>query len=208
MTVVFDELTHTYRNEAGELFPSVTQLVAPLGDDYDEPDEMMESVLDYATERGITMHAYLAHRLAGGDEDDFELPSAYLSYADAVEKFLAEHSIDPLLIEYPLGGDGFAGTPDLVCIFDGTEAILDYKFVSSVSKSKVGAQLAGYACLCRSNGIHPEALFAVQFLRDGTYRLYPIGEQAARNAFELCRAVYETKNRKHPRGRIFEEDEQ
>ncbi len=206
MPVTFDELTHTYRDEDGNILPSVTQLVAPLGDDYDEPDDLLEGVLDAAADRGTTMHAYLAHRLAGGAAEDFELPSDYLPYTDAVELFLSEHSITPLLIETPLGKAGFAGTPDLVCIFDGREAILDYKFVSAVAKSKVGAQLAGYQEVCEANEIYPEALFAVQFLKDGIYRLYPVGTQAARSAFSLCLELYEIKTRKHPRGRIYEGD--
>jgi hypothetical protein len=205
MNVTFDEKTHTYTAEDGKVLPSVTQLVAPLGDDYDEPDDLMEGILDAAIDRGVTMHAYLAHRLSGGDEDDFELPAEYLPYADSVEKFLAEHEIEPLLIEQPLGATVFAGTPDLVCLFDGVEAILDYKFDSSVAKSKVGAQLAGYQLLCTCNGVFPEALYAVQFTRSG-YRLYPVGMAEAHTAFSHCLFLYEMKNRKHPRGRIFEGD--
>lgn len=205
MTVTFDEKTHTYTAQDGTVLPSVTQLVAPLGKDYDEPDDALEGILDAAIDRGITMHAYLAHRLDGGDEDDFELPEMYQDYADSVEKFLAEHEIVPLLIERPLGASGFAGTPDLVAIFDGTEAILDYKFVSSVAKSKVGAQLAGYQTLCAEHGIFPEKLYAVQFTRNG-YSLYPIGITEAHTAFRLCRMLYEIKTQKHPRGRIFEGD--
>ena len=200
MTVLFDESTHTYTVD-GAVVPSVTQLCAPLGQDYDEPTDLMESVLDFATDRGVTLHAYIAHRLMGGSREDFEVPDIYAPWQDAVELFLAEHTIVPLLIETPLGGDGFAGTPDLVCEIDGEFAIVDYKFVSQIAKTKVGAQLHGYKVLCAINGIFPEKLYAVQFLSSGDYRLYPIG-LAGEIDFTLCRRLYEAKHRRHSRGRI------
>lgn len=200
--VTFDEAKHAYTVD-GKAVPSVTQLVAPLGADYDEPeDDMLALTVEAAADRGTTMHAYLAHRLTGGAPEDFELPDAYAPYADSVELFLAEHRIDPYLIEQPLGTEGFAGTPDLVADFDGTLAILDYKFVSQIAKSKVSAQLGGYFTLCGDNALYPESLFAVQFLPDGTYRLYPADVGQALASFHVCKTLYEIKTKKHPRGRI------
>lgn len=199
----YDAETHTY-TVLGHVVPSVTQLVAPLGEDYDEPDDLTEGVIDAATERGTIMHAYIAHRLTGGAPEDFELPDAYSEYADAVERFLAEHDITPMLIETPLYSIEYAGTPDLICEFDGVLSILDWKFVSQIAKSKVGAQLGGYRMLCELNKIFPEKLIAVQFTR-GSYRLYPAAPDAALQAFFDVRRVYALKTAKHPRGRIFEE---
>lgn len=201
MSLDFDLQTHQYRID-GIPVPSVTQLVSPLGDDFDEPESDLELTFEAAADRGVTMHAYIAHRLTGGDSEDFELPSEYLPYSDAVELFLSEHAISPFLIETALPGSGYAGTPDLVAEFDGITSILDYKFVSTVSKSKVGGQLGGYLDLCEQNSIFPDALYAVQFLRDGTYRLYPVDVGAARAAFTVCQTLYEIKTKKHPRGRI------
>ena len=202
MNLEYDPETHRYLVD-GKVVPSVTQLVAPLGADLDEPDDMLEGALDAATDRGTTMHAYIQHRLLGGDPEDFELPSMYLPYADAVELFLAEHTIVPIAIESPMAVQDFAGTPDLACVFDGRDAILDWKFVSQIAKSKVGAQLGGYNVLCFANGIFPEKLYAVQFLKTGEYRLYPVDEVYAGAAFSTCRDVYRLKTATHPRGRIF-----
>lgn len=199
--IEFDEAKHQYRID-GVAVPSVTQLVAPLGDDFDDMDTEMELAVEAAADRGVTMHAYIAHRLNGSDSEDFELPSAYLPYAEAVELFLAEHHILPLLVETALPGPGFAGTPDLVCELDGVTAVVDYKFVSVIAKSKVGAQLGGYMALCEENGLFPEALYAVQFLSDGTYRLYPADVGAVAVSFHTCRFLYELKTKAHPRGRI------
>ena len=201
MMVEFFPETHKYLVDGVEV-PSVTQLVAPLGEDFDEPDDLVELAVEAAADRGVTMHAYIAHRLTGGDPEDFELPDAYAPYADAVELFLSEHRIIPHLIETPLPGVGFAGTPDLVCEFDGNDAILDYKFVSTLAKSRVGAQLAGYLSLCVTNGIYPELLYAVQFLRTGDYRLYPVGVNNSEEAFGACLELYKLKRKKHPRGAI------
>lgn len=200
MIVTFDEATHTYTVD-GETVPSVTQLVAPLGSPMDEMDAMMEGALENAAERGTTMHAYIAHRLQGGIEEDFELPADYADYVDAVELFLSEHTIEPLLVEQPLGGDGYAGTPDLVCIFDGEPTILDYKFVSTVAKSKVGAQLRGYMELCNHNDIYPEKLKAVQFMR-GDYRIYDVDTETTLLSWATCQTLHLIKTKKHPRGRI------
>ncbi len=199
--LTFDEATHQYHID-GIPVPSVTQLVAPLGDALDDLDPDLELTMEAAAERGVTMHAYPAHRLLGNAPEDFELPVDYQPYAEAVEQFLLEHRITPLLIETALAGDGFAGTPDLVCEFDGPLAILDYKFVSQVAKSKVGAQLGGYKRLCEHNGVYADKLYAVQFLADGTYRLYPTDPTAAEVAFNVCRTLYDIKTKKHPRGRI------
>ena len=105
--LTFDEATHQYAID-GVAVPSVTQLVAPLGDGFDDMDAEMELTVEAAADRGVTMHAYIAHRLGGGVMEDFELPSQYLPYADAVELFLSEHSITPMLIETAMAGDGYA----------------------------------------------------------------------------------------------------
>ena len=201
MTIEFNEEKHQYLVD-GVPVPSVTQLVAPLGADMDEPDDLLDMALDAATDRGVTMHAYIAHRLQGLPAEDFDLPGIYEPYACGVELLLAEHTVTPLSVETPMPGNGYAGTPDLVCEFDGVTAILDWKFVSTVAKSKVGAQLAGYMELCETNGIFPDRLYAVQFTRDGDYRLYPADPDTNMLAFKVCQHLHTIKTRRHPRGRI------
>lgn len=203
MDVTFDAEKHQYEID-GKKVPSVTQLVAPLGNPMDDLSDFEEITLDAAAERGTTMHAYLEFRLSGGEREDFELPSDYEDYADSVEQFLAEHDIFAFSIEKKLGGfyNGvwYAGTPDLVCEFDGMLSILDYKFVSSLSKTKVGAQLHGYRLLCEYNGLFPGDMYAVHFTRDG-YALYKVGNETL-EAFLTCLQLEQHKKMKHPRGGI------
>jgi hypothetical protein len=138
--VVFDEARHAYEVDGKEL-PSVTQLVAVLGDDGD----IDEDILERAADRGTTCHAIIAMALQGEDYRG-EYPAMYQPWVDSIEAFLHEHNIVPLMIETPLGNTtlGYAGTPDLVCEFDGATALLDYKCVSQVNKTKVKAQLNAY----------------------------------------------------------------
>lgn len=202
--MTFDPETHTYRVD-GEIVPSVTQLTAIFGPPPPEEGDDLELTVEAAADRGSTLHAYLQHRLEGGEPEDFELPDVCCPYADAVELFLSEHRLEPMLVETPLWGEArgvrFAGTPDLVGEFDGRLSILDWKFVSQVQKTKVGAQLSGYWELCGANGIFPEALYCVQFLQNGTYRLYPSGMTA--DDLFLCLDVYRSARKKHPRGAIL-----
>ncbi|MBQ9458306.1 MAG: hypothetical protein IJU66_00050 [Oscillospiraceae bacterium] len=202
MKIEFDAEKHQYYVDENPV-PSVTQICAPLGADYDEPDDdMLELTVEAAADRGATMHAYIEYRLSGGEPEDFELPSQYQGYADAVELFLAEHTITPYGIEQPIACEYYAGTPDLTCEFDGFDSILDWKFVSQIAKSKVAGQLGGYLDLCEYNDYFPSRLYAVQFLKDGTYRLYPVDFRFATQAFGACHDLYGMKCKKHPRGRI------
>lgn len=202
--LTFDPQTHTYRVN-GETVPSVTQLASIFGTPPPEEGNDLELTIEAAADRGTALHAYLEHRLGGGDPDDFELPDVCRPYADAVELFLSEHRLTPMLVETPLWGEVqnvcFAGTPDLVGEFDGQLSVLDWKFVSQLQKTKVGAQLSGYWELCAANDVFPEALYCVQFLPDGTYRLYPAGMRA--DDFHLCLEVFRAARKKHPRGAIL-----
>lgn len=176
--------THTYWLD-GKQIPSVTQLVSVYGPDM-EADEI-EAQIAPATERGTVMHDYLHHRLTGEDADEIvEVPDIYADYIDGVELFLAEHSLEPVALETPMFSDAplpFAGTPDFVGIFDGTPAILDWKFVSSLVKPKVAAQLGAYGILSyQFLDFDAEALAAVQFL-PGSYRLYLSDRETGMNCF-------------------------
>ena len=201
--LAFDAETHTYRLD-GELLPSVTQLTGIYGPIAVQEGDPMELTVEAAADRGSVLHGYIEHRLNGGGREGYELPDSYAAYADGVDLFLAEHELDPMLVEAPLHGElecvRFAGTPDFVGLFDCVLCILDWKFVAQVQKTKVGAQLNGYLSLCLCNDIFPDALYCVQFLPDGTYRLYPAGTLA--DSFSLCLSVYREIHKKHPRGGI------
>lgn len=208
--LLFYPETHTY-TLGGKEIPSVTQLVEIYSTAKVEEDSDLELTFESAAERGTLLHGYLEHRLAGGEVEDYEIPGAYSGYIEAIELFLSEHELEPMLIETPMYSDAmrnifgepmpFAGKPDYIGTLDGDLTVADWKFVSQIQKTKVGAQLCGYNALCENNEIYPEKLYCVQFLPSGEYRLYPVVDKS-RDTFMLCLIVHQEKNIKHPRGGI------
>lgn len=196
--IVFDSEKHEYTVD-GNLVPCVSDIIAVYGKDIDEGDDL-ELLMDAAAERGTTCHYILASYLQG--DVDVEYPSAYEPYVEAIRLFLHEHTIEPLSIETPVYCEkyGYAGTPDLLCMFDGALTVIDYKFVSQLTKTKVKAQLNAYGIAYEEQGIYPDELKAVQFLKDGTYHIYPVayGDEE----LEAAVRVMKFKNKKHKRGEI------
>jgi hypothetical protein len=195
--LIFYEDTHTYELD-GKKIPSISEIIKPLGDDVDDAD--LENAFEIAAERGVTCHAILAQLLTGNT--DIEYPSVYGVYIDAIRLFISEHEIIPMAIETPIHGiqTSVAGTPDLLCMFDGVLSILDYKFVSQIAKTKVKAQLNGYRIMFNEQGVFPDQLLAIHFKNDGLYRSYDVAIDD--EEIRLCIRLYELKNKKHTRGKI------
>ena len=196
--LLFHPESHSYTIEDRPV-PSVSEIIAPYGDDIPENSSQALAV-EAAAERGTVCHALLESFLKG--DADVEYPSSYTAYVQAIQLFLSEHDVLPAAVETPLYSArlGVAGTPDLLCEFDGTLALLDYKFVSQVAKTKVKAQLNAYRLMYEDNGVYVEALYAVQFLPDGAYRLYPV--KIDDTEFLTALELHRLKNKKHARGRI------
>lgn len=196
--ICFDSEKHEYTVD-GVVVPCVSDIIAVYGNDVDEGDDL-ELLMDAAAERGTVCHYLLSSYLQG--ERDVEYPSAYESYVEGIRLFLSEHDIEPLSIETPVYSKrhGYAGTPDLLCMFDGVLTLLDYKFVAQIAKTKVKAQLNAYCKAYEENGVYPDALAAVQFLKDGTYRIYPVayGDEE----IEVALKLWALKRKKHKRGEI------
>jgi hypothetical protein len=195
--LVFDAEQHKYFVDGVE-YPSVSEIIKPLGDDVDDTD--LELVFEAAAERGTLCHWVLEQLLNGVTE--FEYPSSYESYIDAIRLFVSEHEIIPIAIETPIYSltEKMAGTPDLLCYFDDVLTIVDYKFVSQIAKVKVKAQLNAYQKMYTEQGVYPDQLLAVQFLNDGGYRIYPV--KIDNTEIKLCLQIYDLKHKKHSRGKI------
>lgn len=194
--LTFDEANHKYFDGDVEL-PSVTSLVSILGGDM---DESLDDVIDAAADRGTTCHKVLELLLQG--ETDVEYPAMYEPYVDAIRLFLSEHEVIPIAIETPIHNTerGVAGTPDLICLYDGVLTITDWKFVSAICKPKVKAQINWYRDMYNENGVFPEQLIIVQFLNNGLYRLYPVA--ISDTEFLACYEIHKIKTRKYGKGKI------
>ena len=194
--LVFEPETHTYIVNDTPV-PCVSDVIAPYGE---EPDGELELAMESAAERGTVCHAVLEQYMQG--DYSAEYPSAYTGYVEGIRLFLSEHSIQPIAAEVPIYSDrlGVAGTPDLLCSFDGGLALLYYKFVSQISKTKVKAQLNAYRLIYEDYGVFVDGLYAVQFLPGGEYRLYPV--EISDTEIHVAMELYRLKKKKHPRGRI------
>jgi len=80
-------------------------------------------------------------------------------YLIGLKKLCTAHEIIPIDIEKPICFETLlvAGTPDLVCLFDGVKSVLDYKFVKKVQKSS-HLSTGGYRYLVNSIVKEPEEL--------------------------------------------------
>lgn len=194
--ILLDEATHTYTVD-GVVKDGVTGIASIYGDD---TDEGLDDVIERAADRGVTMHKVLELALSGEDYED-EYPAMYEPYVRSIEAFLAAHEIVPIAIETPIYSErlNVCGTPDLLCLFDGELALLDWKFVSTICKPKVKTQLNGYKEIYADNGVFIDKLVAVQFCKDKP-REYPVA--VGGDEWETAVLVHRIKHRKYGRGKI------
>lgn len=196
--ILFDAEKHEYTVN-GTAVPCVSDIIAVYGKEIEEGDDL-ELTMDAAAERGTVCHRILEMYLK--NDDRVEYPSVYEPYVEAIRLFLAEHTILPLAIETPVYNEryNYAGTPDLLCYFDGVLTLVDYKFVAQIAKTKVKAQLNAYCKAYEEQDVYPDQMIAVQFLRDGTYRIYPVKYDD--EELEIAVKLWNLKHKKHPRGMI------
>lgn len=194
--ISLDRDNHIYTVD-GIVKPGVTDLCAIYGDDV---DEWMEDAMDKAADRGVTMHSVLEMALNGEDYDG-EYQSSYAPWVRSIERFLAENIIIPVAIEEPIYSPRLdvCGTPDLLCWMGDALTLLDWKFVSSICKPKVKAQMNGYREILADNGVFIEQMIAVQFMPD---KPRPYTVEIGGDEWATALKVWEIKNRKYARGRI------
>jgi hypothetical protein len=191
-----EEPGHIYRVD-GVVVPGVTEMCGIYGDDV---DEYVEEKMERAADRGVTMHLVLEMALRGDDYDG-EYPAMYEDHVQCIERFLSEHEVVPLAIEEPIYSPRLcvAGTPDLLCIYDGVLALLDYKFVSAINKRKVRAQLTGYNEIYNDNGVFPEQMWAIHFTKERP-KPYPV--EFGGDEWATALKAWEINHRKYKRGII------
>ena len=196
--IEFNSEKHEYTVD-GEWVPCVSDIVSVYGKDVEEGDDL-ELRMDAAAERGTICHYILASYLQG--DRDVEYPSEYEPYVESINLFLSEHKLEPLAIETPVYSEkyGYAGTPDFLGHFDDVLTVLDWKFVRQLAKTKVKAQVNAYGAAYEEQNVWPDQLAAVQFLDDGTYRVYPVAYGV--DELEAAVQVWKYKHQRHKRGEI------
>lgn len=191
--ISFDEATHTYRDSAGLVIPSVTTILKPLYD-FSRIDK---EVLEAKAKLGTWVHK--ASELIDTFSLDWSsVPEACMKYLQAYEKWLDEmcpiitHS-ETLVFSAQYR---YAGTFDRVAIVNGKRYLIDIKTTAVISKA-VGVQLAAYQkALLEYKGIEVQGRAALQLKPDGTYRFVPFDKPSDFAVFVACKTLWNFEQEK------------
>lgn len=137
--------------------------------------EIPQYVLDYACERGSTVHKQTEILDKYGE---CEADEGVVSYIKAYIRFRGDyHIMEYEGIEKSLASSTmkYAGTLDRVGVIDGKRSIVDIKTSSTIQKTLAMIQLNGYKKLWDENNTDKpiEALYILHLKKDGTYKLIP-----------------------------------
>lgn len=159
MLVTFDHDKHEYRDEAGAIIPSVTQIIKSAGliDDRWANAEAME--------RGLIVHSACA-LYDDGELDESTVDDCAFPYLQAWKSFVAEVSPQTIFIEQRVshGTYRYAGTLDRTCKIGSKRYLIDIK--TGHMPAWASLQTAAYAnCL-----EHYHYRAGVELRADGTYR--------------------------------------
>lgn len=183
MSLEFNEATHQYA-WAGQLVPSVTQILKPMGDYGGIPP----AVLAKAAERGTAAH--LATELDdAGTLDPDSISDEIRPYLEAWRAFKRERGAVILESEkkvYSLT-HRYAGTLDRVlALDDGSEWMVDIK-TSKTIKAAAGPQTAAYHA---AYGLAHLRRAVVQLNNDGTYRFHEFTNGRDWVVFQACLLIH------------------
>ncbi len=159
--------------------PSVTRILAAmgLGPDY---DGVPTGVLERKRRLGQALHAAIQYDVEGTlDEASIhpDIAAPFAAYrAVRASGFRVERAeVELLDVEWRVIGhpDALGADPN------GAPALLDWKAVYSLDQDAVAYQLAAYRWLARRSGQGERVTYAIQFTRDGTYRVHRMDTRIA-----------------------------
>lgn len=141
----FDEQSHRYTNENGEILPGVTSILSMLSASF--YGRVDKSVLMHAADVGHAVHAAIEYAIA--DElDESSLDPEWIPYFEAWQLWRKDFKPIFKYSEKKLGCDLFCGTVDCVAELDGALYVIDWKTTNKLMKS-VALQCAAYELLVR-----------------------------------------------------------
>lgn len=173
----FDEQTHTYTNEKGEVLISVTQLLklAGISPNY---GFVNEEVLKAAADKGTLIHKEIEDYIKKGEIGFTTELHEFITYAK-------EQGIKILASEKQVYNDRVAGTIDLIFQYpNGKVVYADFKTTSTIHKQAVSYQLSIYKDLDKNSEHEIDAnyedadLEVWHFLKDGSLEIYTVMEIA------------------------------
>lgn len=141
-----------------------------------------------ARNRGKFIHKATLYLLQDDLSDD-SIPDEYRGYIDAFRRFMAETDCKPYvdMCEVPLFSEVYqlAGTPDIICKFNGKDAVIDVK--TGVEGAITGIQLAAYALLCPIPALQRYGLY---LKADGKYKLVEYKDRNDIKIFNAALSLY------------------
>lgn len=187
--IEFNEERHEYRLD-GAVVPSVTEIIKPLSDFSNVPEEQREfkRQIGKALDAAITLYERQ-------DLDFDTLDEQVLPFFEAWLAFKKDTGFRVILNQVIVFSRKlrFAGTLDIL----GTrtpdspnpDELIDTKCVWTMDPA-TGVQTAGYGIACfESLGIRLKKRGGVQLLRDGTYRYHQYTHPNDENVFKACLAI-------------------
>lgn len=176
----FDEQAHQYKNAAGIIRPSVTQILESVG--ITDLDGIPGDTLERKRRLGDAVHYATAvidrHNFFNGPELDWDtLHTDTVQYVLAHEAMMRETGFIPEEVEQSgvasLNGMEFGFTRDRVGKFPGMKYRVVLELKCSYAEEKAWKiQLAAYGLTAKTNGEHI-ARIACQLKPDGKFKLYP-----------------------------------
>lgn len=174
MNLTLDPVAHIYRNERGDIIPSVTQILQCAG--LVDFSGIAPAVLELAAERGTIVHA-ITEYLDKGTLDEDSIDPALFGYVEGYKAFEMQYGIigfEAIEQQVYHPALGYAGTLDRLAKFDSTLMLYDIK--TGAKEHAHALQLAGYhGALENPQSIFPEiTIFGTLYLsEDGKFEFVP-----------------------------------
>jgi hypothetical protein len=168
----------------GHLYPSVTEICAPLQSFAD----VSPAVLQQAQRRGTQVHEYCQLIDYGVEPDALEVEPELAGYVIAYMRFLRDYKPEWDMIEQPLvsTAEEYAGTLDRFGEIDGRPWLVDLKTTAQPKRPtriSWACQLEGYSRMLECD-IYRRA--DLQLKKDGTYKLYFDDETEEKYSFDTA----------------------
>lgn len=196
MSLTFDPVQHEYRF-AGEVVPSVTQVLKPLTDYSRIPADTLET----ARQQGVAIHK-MVELDCMGDLDEDGLPEWMRPYFLAWRAFVDESGFVVVASEQRVYHPAlrYAGTLDLMGYMPklkGGDALglIDVKR-SFYADAAIGYQTAAYALAWNVTGAKPgpcKRRFALRLDPTGRYRLREFANAQDTSVFTACLVVHRAR---------------
>jgi len=168
-TLDFEPESHTYRVD-GRVLPSVTQVLKPVGFDY---DTVPFHILNHAAQRGTAVHL-ATEFYDDGDLDEESIDPEILPYVNAWRLFREESGfvVDRSEVRLYSKRHGYAGTVDAIGFIRGRRIMVEKKTTAQLHPSTAIQVSAYYRAYNDSvpSAWRVRSACSVWLRRDGTYR--------------------------------------